>query len=254
MIPFHCNYVCTCMMSQQISAIWRHFIHHLCPARVYSTTVHTPITYPITTSGTIHSNMNKYPNTSHSLEAILNVIHKHRDATLVDTSLEECQRRDHVIRTFFTECFWREEQYPSFKLARSWFIPSILDDQPSDQDVPPANRSVYTLHCLSELRPYQEAYPYVFDYDWELLPPLYKGELLFSDGDNHFLAVEVRNMIAKFVVHGNRDNARVRLAKKRRKLAHSMNIWHLSQPQVKCTEGLLITNEGFAIAEPLVRE
>ena len=146
---------------------------------------------------------------------------------VVDTSLEECRRRDGIIRPFFIDCFWNDD--PEFKLTRSLFIDDALS---------PVGWELY-----------HRAYPYVFDFKWEVVPeagPV--GDLLFTDGTDRFLVVEVHVIDPE--THAQKKRTTKRKVGKQ-KLLHSLFLWHCTQPQVTSTEGLLVTDEGLRFAEHL---
>ena len=169
------------------------------------------------------------------LESQMNLIRTFEKEVVVDTSLGECKRRDEVIRPFYTHCFWSEFRPVSFKLAQRLFIEPFPEGW----------------------KPYNSAYPYVFDFYWEVLPGVshFTGDLLFTDGLNRFLVVETQLLetgLTHQEIRSRRRNARRRHG--RQKLVHGMHIWHFSQPQVVLTEGLWVTEEGVKAAEPLHRQ
>ena len=145
---------------------------------------------------------------------------------VVDTSLEECRRRDGIIRPFFVDCFWNDD--PEFKLTQSLFIDALSPEG---------------------WEPYRRAYPYVFDFKWEIVPEAGPaGDLLFTDGMDRFLVVEVH--IVDPAAHSTKKRT-IKRKVGRQKLLHSLFLWHCTQPQVTSTEGLLVTDEGLRFAEHL---
>ena len=148
---------------------------------------------------------------------------------IADTSLEECKRRDNIIRPFFVNCLWNFD--PEFKLTQSLFIESLFP---------------------KGWEPYHSAYPYIFDFEWELVPEAGpSGDLLFTDGMDKFLTVEVHVIHRPETITSKRRTFKRSIGKK--KLVHSMFLWHCTQPQVTSTEGLLVTDEGLKVAEHLCR-
>lgn len=139
----------------------------------------------------------------------------------VDTSMKESRRRDSILRPYIKKRNW----HPSleFRLIRTLFIKPIPTWWSS----------------------YAKEYPLLFDYEWR--NPLGLGDLIFTDGYNNFLIVEVKTLETEVGTRiGKRNRERIR-----RKLRHVeeqtecySRQWHELNPQVKKTVGVCITERG----------
>lgn len=130
----------------------------------------------------------------------------------VNTTLEECLRRNSVIRPFLSNVDWK--MYPNCSLLRSLFVPPT----------PPL------------WEPYREKYPLVFDYGCRIKSGVQvdtRGDLQFTDGHGSFLVVTVKSMYVR---------ARSRRKKRCLKFACA---WHEKNPQVKKTEAILISEKDI---------
>jgi hypothetical protein len=139
----------------------------------------------------------------------------------VDTSLMECKRRNSIIRPYIVQRDWHMSL--EFKLIRDLVLGNI-----------------------PQWTPYAEKYHYLFDYEWA--NPSGKGDLIFSDGQNNFLIVEVKTMKTDI---GASTGIRSR-ERRRRKKRHVeeqadkySSEWHRLNPQVKTTTGVIATENGI---------
>lgn len=93
---------------------------------------------------------------------------------------------------------------------------------------------------------YLKDYPFIYDYEWEVLPGLTnygKGDLVFTDGKGNFLIVE-----CKFIdLNDSGSTARTKRRKKRRHVEEQtpkyMMEFKSKHPNVKKVIGLGVTNE-----------
>lgn len=135
----------------------------------------------------------------------------------VDTSLRECKRRDKILRDYIRKRDW--DQSLEFKLARNLLISPTRT-----------------------WRRHYSRYHYLFDYEW--VNPAGKGDLVFTDGNNRFLIVELKSMLTDIgLTSGKRSRER-----RRRKMRHVeeqtrtyAKQWHEMNPQVDSTVGVCIT-------------
>jgi hypothetical protein len=142
----------------------------------------------------------------------------------VDTSLMECMRRNSIIRPYIIQRDWHMSL--EFKLIKN------------------------LVHVLGtprpEWTPYAERYRYLFDYEWA--NPSGKGDLIFSDGQNNFLIVEVKTMETDNGASTG-PTSRVRRRRKKRHVEEQADkysrIWHRLNPQVKTTTGVIATENGI---------
>ena len=84
-----------------------------------------------------------------------------------DTSKEECIRRDGIIRSYIMNHDWYVSA--EFHLVRTLVMK------------PP-----------SKWIPFAETYPLIFDYEWSIEGGF--GDLIYTDGCDNFLIVEVKSM------------------------------------------------------------
>ena len=136
----------------------------------------------------------------------------------VDTSKRECIRRDNVIRPYITNHDWYVSA--EFHLVRTLVMK------------PP-------LHW----RPYSCNYPFIFDFEW--VNEEGKGDLIYTDGNNNFLVVEVKSMYCDG--YGSGQTHRTKKRQKRRDGEKQTEIysqlWHEKNPQVKKTTGVFVTED-----------
>ena len=136
----------------------------------------------------------------------------------VDTSKSECIRRDNVIRPYITNHDWYVSA--EFHLVRTLVMK------------PP-------LHW----RPYSRDYPFIFDFEW--VNEEGKGDLIYTDGNNNFLVVEVKSMCCDG--YGSGQTHRTKKRQKRRDGEKQTEIysqlWHEKNPQVKKTTGVFVTED-----------
>ena len=139
----------------------------------------------------------------------------------VDTSMKESRRRDRILRPYIKKRNW----HPSleFQLIRTLFIKPIPTWWSS----------------------YAKEYPLLFDYEWR--NPLGLGDLIFTDGYNNFLIVEVKTLETEVGTRiGKRNRERIR--RKRRHVEEQTECysrqWHELNPQVKKTVGVCVTEHG----------
>lgn len=142
-----------------------------------------------------------------------------------DTSHSTCVKRDKVLRNYLTECDWSSD--PEFNIIR---------------------------HLLLSANSYIEKYPLFYDYQY--IVPLedgrvYEGDCLFTNGNNNFMAVEVKSLLP------GQLHSPLRLAKTARKAQQGKRkvvkqqatfyakSWHRFNPQVARTEGVVATKDGL---------
>ena len=144
----------------------------------------------------------------------------------VDTSYEACRSRDAVLRPFLQGVYWNRKK--EFELLRNLLFRPFLP----------------------HWAPYAEKYPFVFDYEWLCRLPqfgiIFAGDLLFTDGLNHFLAVEVKDLQPSALkLTGSHTTSRRRNRKKvKLQGVRSAMLWHHQNPQVLTTEVVLVTSGG----------
>ena len=143
-----------------------------------------------------------------------------------DTSHSTCVQRDKVLRTYLTECNWSNDS--EFNITRQLLL--------SDNEV------------------YMQKYPLFYDYQY--IVPLedgrvYEGDCLFTDGNNNFMAVEVKSLLPGELHSPLRLVATARKARqgKRKVVTHQATFyaenWHKFNPQVSRTEGVMATEDGL---------
>lgn len=146
----------------------------------------------------------------------------------VDTSKSECIRRDNVIRPYITNHDWYVSA--EFHLVRTLVMK------------PP-------LHW----RPYSRDYPFIFDFEW--VNEEGKGDLIYTDGNNNFLVVEVKSMYCDG--YGSGQTHRTKKRQKRRDGEKQTEIysqlWHEKNPQVKKTTGVFVTEDDVQKINCLTR-
>lgn len=141
-----------------------------------------------------------------------------------DTSFAACVKRDAILRPFLCGVYWNKG--PEFALVRNL----LFRPHPSDWAA------------------FAEKYPLLFDHEW-VIPVnsgiFYVGDLLFTDGFNHFLVVEVKSLESSVfaksssgkTARGQRTHRR-KLTKKQGKQFASL--WHEMNPQVLTTEAVAV--------------
>ena len=142
-----------------------------------------------------------------------------------DTSQGTCKERDKVLRNYLTECKWSND--PEFNIIR---------------------------HLLSTDNQYVERYPFFYDYQY-IVPiedgRVCEGDCLFSDGNNNFMALEVKSLLPGQLHSPFRPNKTARKARqvKRKIVKHQAAFyaehWHKFNPQVARTEGVIATEDGL---------
>ena len=143
-----------------------------------------------------------------------------------DTSYSTCVERDKVLRTYLTECNWSNDS--EFNTTRQLL--------------------------LSSNEAYMQRYPLFYDYQY--IVPLEdgrvcEGDCLFTDGNNNFMAVEVKSLLPGELHSPLRLGATARKARqgKRKVVTHQATFyaenWHKFNPQVARTEGVMATEDGL---------
>ena len=145
--------------------------------------------------------------------------HEAVDKWPVNTCKSECRRRDRIIRSYIKEHDWYVSA--EFELVRKLVM-----------NPPPKWQSDYSQ------------YRYIFDYEWVI--DKWKGDLVYTDGRNNFLIVEVKTMYTNGDGSGHtrcikRRNKR-RNGEKQTKLYSSL--WRDKNPKVNTIIGVFVTDDG----------
>ena len=143
-----------------------------------------------------------------------------------DTSYIICVERDRVLRNYLTECNWSND--PEFNIIRHLLLSADND--------------------------YIEKYPLFYDYQY-IMPvedgTVYEGDCLFTDGNNNFMALEVKSLLPGELHNPFRLGNTARKARhvKRKIVTHQATFyaekWHKFNPQVGRTEGVIATEDGL---------
>ena len=141
-----------------------------------------------------------------------------------DTSQNTCVERDKVLRNYLTQCDWSND--PEFNIIR---------------------------HLLNTDN-YIKKYPLFYDYQY-IVPledgTVYEGDCLFTDGNNNFMALEVKSLLPGVLHNPLRLGNTARKARqgKRKIVIHQgafyAEKWHKFNPQVTRTEGVIATEDGL---------
>lgn len=87
-------------------------------------------------------------------------------------------------------------------------------------------------------------YRYIFDYEWVI--DEFKGDLVYTDGIDNILIVEVKTMYTNG--NGSGKTRRKKKQKKRRwgekQTEKYTNLWHEKNPEVKNIKGIFVTDDG----------
>jgi len=143
-----------------------------------------------------------------------------------DTSMKACVERDKILRSYFTQCDWSHD--PEFNIIRNLLLSS----------------DEYLI----------EKYPLFYDYQY--IVPLengrvYEGDCLFTDGENNFMAVEVKRLLPGELHSPYRlaTTARKSRQRKRKVVTYQATFyaenWHKFNTQVVKTEGVIATQDGL---------
>lgn len=143
-----------------------------------------------------------------------------------DTSESTCIERDKVLRTYLTECNWSND--PEFNIIRDLL--------------------------LGGDNSYIEKYPLFYDYQY-IVPVedgrVYEGDCLFTDGNNNFMAVEVKSLLPGELHSPLRLGRTTRKSRqeKRKVATHQAAFyaenWHKFNPHVARTEGVVASEDGL---------
>ena len=154
----------------------------------------------------------------------------------VDTSMEVSEERDAVIRSFIMGQFWNRK--PEYLVMK--------------------NLLMRPFTCA--WAPYGYKYPLVFDYEWMVMigGNLHAGDMVFTDGCERFLVVEIKSILrGPFAVGSGRTiRTRRNLARKKSRLQAELyaRAWHELNPQVLVTEGVTVAESDVEHVVTLTRE
>ena len=159
----------------------------------------------------------------------------HLEKIFCDTSYEVCKWRDAILRPFLIGINWNKGL--EFDVVRGLLMRPYPD---------------YWV-------PFAERYPLLFDYEWQLPDTMYKGDLLFTDGVNHFLVAEIKSLQTAITqASTKRKTWRTNLRKRKKKAGEQANrlavVWHQRNPQVISTKAVVVAETKLTQVAHLVRE
>ena len=145
--------------------------------------------------------------------------HEPVDKWPANTCEDECIRRNRIIRSYIEDHDWYVSA--EFKLIRELVM-----------NPPPKWQSEYSQ------------YYYIFDYEWVI--DEFKGDLVYTDGSDNILIVEVKTMYTNG--DGSGKTRRKKKQMKRRsgeeQTKKYTNLWHEKNPEVKTIKGVFVTDDG----------
>ena len=128
--------------------------------------------------------------------------------------MEECVKRDDILRPYFKKHDWYVSA--EFHLVRTLVMK------------PPSICILFT-----------KKYPFIFDYEWPIEDGF--GDLIYTDGCDNFLIVEVKSM-ATGTGHTQRVKNHEKRKEGREQAIKYTRLWHNKNPQVKKTVGVFVTD------------
>ena len=145
--------------------------------------------------------------------------HKVVDKWPVNTCKRECRRRDRIIRSYIQKHDWYVSA--EFELVRKLV-----------KNPPPKWQSHYSQYC------------YIFDYEWVI--DEWKGDLVYTDGRNNFLIVEVKTMYTNGNGNGKtrRKNKQKKRIKGEKQTKLYSSLWRKRNPKVNTIIGVFVTDDG----------
>ncbi len=148
-------------------------------------------------------------------------------------SEEEIKYRNKIIRSYLIGRTW--DNNPEFQLIRS-----VVSKEFPDK-----------ILCKN-----LEQYPYIIDYEWEVISGLSdtgKGDLIFTDDKNNFLIIECKYLEFN-PLYGNKKTAGTRRTKKKKKIKEQIKKYMRSFKQIykwnfekTSIRGITITNKGWEL-------
>lgn len=150
-----------------------------------------------------------------------------------DASAVECVRRNRILRSYILKRNWDCDL--EFKVIQS----------------------LLAIPTPSFWLPFHMRYPLVYDFEWETFHcDSGLGDLILTDGLGSFLIVEAKTLFT--FGHGSKRCQSANRGFKRRAVKQqclrNAQIWHSRNPNVKRTEGVVVTEEGTKHVALLVRD
>lgn len=173
--------------------------------------------------------------------------------------LDEIKYRDRVIRDYILGRSWDDNhEFLLLQIIISSHIYSQEDDcilkNSAESWKSIIAKEIYEAKCdwekiLSKI-PELQNYPYIFDYEWEIYEyiegrknTIGKGDLIFTDGEDNYLIVELKYL----ELYQSGKTARTRRTNKRKKNLEQtekyMKLFQSVQKGAKKILGLSITND-----------